>query len=208
MADDSKPGHVLTVPDSVANDLDHGRDVPIEALMPDHVVEAAQLAQAKRTAPVHAGQLQPISHGEAAARRTQHGETLPNMPATRRVIPEPFRRPRIDISRHGRAWEYVPPELVEPGDTVPGVGQVAETETRTLYKTRAEILGLHDEPVIEVPFPGGKVIEVPFPGGSEFDPDTKVAVGTEVVLTGVSGTQCAYRPKDMIQAFRRQDEDQ
>lgn len=176
MADDSKPGHVLTVPDSVANDLDHGRDVPIEALMPDHVVEAAQLAQAKRTAPVHAGQLQPISHGEAAARRTQHGETLPNMPATRRVIPEPFRRPRIDISRHGRVWEYVPPELVEPGDTVPGVGQVAVID---VVVRRATVAGVPD-----------------------------VAVGTEVVLTGVSGTQCAYRPKDMIQAFRRQDEGQ
>jgi hypothetical protein len=134
---------MITIPESLGRDVDKAREgklkqpLAVEEFMTPGALE--QVAQQTSKAAVHAEDLVPISKAEAAARTTQHGDTLPSMPATRRVIPAPFKRPRIDCGRHGRTWQRVLPGRVEPGDMVPGVGRVETVETVTRYETVAGV---------------------------------------------------------------------
>jgi len=139
-----KPAHILEIPDSLGRDVDAYREgrlkeaPPAEAFMPDAVLDQVERNTAK-AAPVHAGDLKPISSAEAARRRTFNGETLPSMPVTRRVIPEPFRKPRISIEHHGRSWQPCQAGRVEPGDTVPDVGLVTAVRTEVVRGTVAGV---------------------------------------------------------------------
>jgi hypothetical protein len=168
-----KPGHILSIPDSLGRDVDRynagsGPAPPIEAFMPDAVLE--QVAANTAAATVREQDLVPITKAEAARRTTFDGESLPRVPSTRRVLPAPFRRESIDLTRHGRAWTQCRADEVEAGDVVPDVGRIESTEAVTRY-----------EPVPDVP---------------------DVAVGMKVILTGVAGNRVAFDPGDSLRAFR------
>jgi hypothetical protein len=159
-----KPGHIIEIPDSLGRDVDKAKagklkgDLPIEAFLSDAALTQAEQQTSK--AAVHAEDLTPISGVEAAARRTQHGASLPSMPATRRVIPEPFRRPSVSLDRHGRSWQRCRAEQVQEGDVVPGAGRVESVELVTRYET---IAGVPDVAVgMKVIIKGAGGAELPF----------------------------------------------
>ncbi len=128
-----KPGHIIEISDSLGRDVDRwkagqGEAPPMEAFMSDAALDqvAAQTAQVARAVPAES--LTPITPAQAAELTRFDGETMPVIPRTRRVIPPPFRRDRIEVSRHGRKWLPTLVENVSIGDTVPGVGVVAKVE--------------------------------------------------------------------------------
>jgi hypothetical protein len=140
-----KPGHVFEIPESLGRDVDafyEGKRPapPIEAFMSDAALDQVAAQTAAASAPVYAEDLVPITKAEAARRTTFDGEHLPKMPATRRVIPPPFRRERISLDRHGRTWTTCPAEDVKAGDVVVDIGRVdRDAELVTRYETVAGI---------------------------------------------------------------------
>jgi hypothetical protein len=121
---------MLTIPDSLGRDIDKAAAgkipaPPIEAFMSDAALEQAERNTRAASTPVHAEDLRPISKEEAAARTTFGGEHLPSLPATRRVIPPPFRRPGACGGQHGKTWQPVPADQVNAGDMTELVGKVA-----------------------------------------------------------------------------------
>jgi hypothetical protein len=177
MAD--RPGHILEIPDSLGRDVDRYREgrgaaPPVEAFMSDAALEQVDRQTRAAAEPVHAEDLVPITKAEAAARTTFDGEHLPKVPATRRVIPAPFRRPRFDLDRHGRSWAGCRADAVVPGDMVAVGGtafRVAEVEHVIRYETVAGI------------------------------PD--VATGMKVIITGIAGNQAEFEPGSNVRAFRQ-----
>jgi hypothetical protein len=176
-----KPGHIIEIPESLGRDVDAfyaGKRPapPMEAFMSDGALEQVAEQTAAAAAPVHAADLVPITKAEAARRTTFDGETLPNVPATRRVIPEPFRRPLVQLvsvegPTHGRAWVTCLVDKITEGDMVVDVGRIAcDAETVIRYETVAGV------------------------------PD--VAVGMKVILTGVSGNRVPFNPGTRVRAFR------
>jgi hypothetical protein len=137
-----KPAHILEIPDSLGRDVDKAREgklknpLPVEAFMSEG---ALQEVQDRSSAPVHAEDLVPITKAEAARRTTFDGEHLPRVPANRRVLPAPFRRERVSLDRHGRAWQSCRADAVQAGDVVPEVGRVAGIDTDIRYETVAGI---------------------------------------------------------------------
>jgi hypothetical protein len=136
-----KPAHILEISDALGRDVDRYREgktdkaPPIEAFMPDAVLEEV----AGRTGPVHQEDMVPITRAEAANRVRFDGEHLPRAPRTARVLPAPFQRQRIDISRHGRAWTQCRADEVAAGDVVPDVGRIALVEPVIRYETVAGV---------------------------------------------------------------------
>jgi hypothetical protein len=143
-----KPAHVITIPDSLGRDVDKAREgkiapPPMEAFMSDAALEQVEQQTAAAAAPLHAEDLVPITRQEGARRTTFDGETLPNLPATRRVLPPPFRRPQISIDHHGREWASCPVEAVKAGDMVIDVGRVAcDPEEEVQRDTVAGVSGV------------------------------------------------------------------
>lgn len=141
MAD--KPAHIIEIPDSLGRDVDKAREgklkgtLPVEAFMSEGALEEVAASTAQAT--VHAEDLQPITKAEAAARTTFDGEHLPRAPRTMRVLPPPFKRPRFDLDRHGRAWQTCRADEVAEGDVVPDIGRIAATRTDIRYETVAGI---------------------------------------------------------------------
>jgi hypothetical protein len=177
MAD--RPAHILEIPESLGRDVDRYREgkgaaPPVEAFMSDAALEQGDRQTAAAAEPVHAEDLVPITKAEAAARTTFDGEHLPRVPATRRVIPAPFRRPRFDLDRHGRAWATCRADDVAPGDMVAVGGaafRVASAERVIRYETVAGV------------------------------PD--VAIGMKVIITGIAGNQVVFEPGSNVRAFRQ-----
>jgi hypothetical protein len=176
---DDKPGHIITIPDSLGRDVDKFREgklkeaPPIEAFMSTESLEQVEKQTQAAAAPLQAADLVPITKEEGARRTRFNGESLPSAPATRRVIPPPFQRPAINLvsAGHGREWTMCPAEDVKEGDMVVDVGRIArDAETVIRYETIAGI------------------------------PD--VAVSMKVILTGVTGNQLAYQPGQRVRAFR------
>jgi hypothetical protein len=172
MAD--KPGHVLEIPDSLGRDLDKAAAgkipaPPIEAFMSDGALQAAEDATRASSAPVHAGDLTPVSAAEAARMATFDGQSLPRV-TRRRVIPAPYRRPRISGGRHGKTWQSVPADEVVPGDMTELAGKVADV--RSVVR-REEIAGRKD-----------------------------VAVGTDIIITGIGGVSAAVDVAARVRVFR------
>lgn len=194
-----KPAHVLEIPASLGRDIDKGKTPPIEAFMSDSALEQAEKATRAATEPVHAEDLRPISKAEATARTTFDGEHLPMFPSTRRVIPPPFARPRINGGRHGKTWQSVPADQVARGDMTQLVGLVAAVEIRNRYQTKAEILGVKFG---DGPYP---VIEKWYEpcDFSLSDLSEKVAVGTDVVLTGAGGVSETVDIRASVRVFRQ-----
>lgn len=145
---DEKPAHILEISDALGRDVDRAREgkiapPPIEAFMSDAALGQVEAQTAAAAAPLHAEDLVPITKEEGARRTRFNGETLPSLPATRRVLPPPFRRQRIDISHHGREWTTCPAEAVKEGDMVVDVGRVAkDAETEIVRDTIAGVQGV------------------------------------------------------------------
>lgn len=170
---------IPTIPDKVADKLQSGKDVAIEELISESTLEADAAAKARRSAPVHAGALKPISKAEAARRTTFDGQSLPRLPSTRRVIPEPFRRPVISLSlpwEPKKVWSYVRADQVLAGDIVPDIGLVQSVS----QTTRREVLA------------------TPVMGW------TDVAVGTDVTITGPE-RYVTVDATDQVRVFRVED---
>ena len=180
---DDRPAHILEIPDSLGRDVDKAREgklkgtLPVEAFLSDAALGQQEAATRAAMAPVHAEDLRPITKAEAARRTTFDGEHLPKVPATRRVIPEPFQRPRVSLvsvegPTHGRAWTSCAADKIAEGDMVVDIGRIAcDAEVVIRYETVAGI------------------------------PD--VAVGMKVILTGVSGNRVPFEPGTHVRAFRR-----
>lgn len=204
MAD--KPGHMIEIPDSLGRDVDKVREgklkgtIPVEAFMSDAALAQVEKQTREAAAPVHAESLQPISHAEALRKRTFNGETLPDFPQTRRVIPPPFQRPRINAGRHGKTWQYCSASEVQPGDLVPGVGTVETVDEQVVYATREDILG---DLALSTIVDGAEVTVTREQAQVMGILDEQVAVGTAVVLTGQGGNVKALRPGDQVQVFRK-----
>jgi hypothetical protein len=142
-----KPDHIIEIPDSLGRDVDafregRGEAPPMEAFMSDASLEQVERQTAQAAAAVPAESLTPISAARAAEMTRFDGETLPNLPRTRRVIPAPFQRQRISITRHGRRWMPCLAEDVRPGDTVPGVGLVTARQVVRRHESVAGASGV------------------------------------------------------------------
>lgn len=147
MTDKDRPGGILEIPESLSRDIEKAEQgkiapPPIEAFLSDDAVQQIEAASAANTHPVHAETLRPITRGEASRRTTFNGETLPAMPAPRRVIPEPFRRPSIRAGGHGKTWQNVRAEQVKPGDIIPGIGRVTDAHEVLRRETIAGVVGV------------------------------------------------------------------
>jgi hypothetical protein len=128
----------LPITDAMARDLDNGKadNRPIEDFMPDDVLQQMKDAQGPT---VRAQDLLPISKAEAARRTAFDGESLPHAPATKRVIPAPFRRDRISGGKHGKSWREMAAESVEVGDIIPDVGLVRAVHKRIRYEGEGKL---------------------------------------------------------------------
>lgn len=147
MAD--KPAHIIEIPDSLGRDVDKAREgklkhaLPVEAFMSEESIAQVAQQSAAAAAPVHAEDLRMITKAEAARRSTFNGQTLPGHPVPRRVIPEPFRRPSINIDHHGRDWTTCAVEKVKEGDVVVDVGRIGrDPETEIVRGTVAGVAGV------------------------------------------------------------------
>lgn len=204
---DKKPSHILTIPESLGRDVDKAREgklkssLPVESFLSDNALRQIEDQTRKAATPVHAENLRPISSAEAQRRTTFDGETLPNMPATRRVIPPPFKRPRIELGHHGKEWTVLRAAQVQAGDLVPDIGLVTSVEERTVYQTRGEILGVSSLEEGDVAFNTSPDKKIDFGDLSQ-----KVAVGIAVVISGGSGTVKAFRERDEVRVFRKSGE--
>jgi len=181
-----RPGGMLEIPDSLGRDVDKfaagkAPPPPIEAFLPDSTLAEIEKATAAKSEPVRAENLIPITPASAAARRTQHGESLPAMPSMRRVIPAPYQRPRISAGSHGKSWQSCRADQVAEGDIVPGVGQVVYAQEKVVYTPLSDY-----RPQLEPGTPA----------------DTMVAAGLEVVLAGKGGVVVVHHPDTMVQVFR------
>lgn len=135
-----RPDHILEIPDSLGRDVDAWREgrreaPDMEAFMSDRSLEMVEQQTAQAAAAVPAESLTAISPAQAAEMTRFDGETMPNLPRTRRVIPAPFARQRISITHHGRRWMPCAAGDVQVGDTVPGIGLV--TARQVVRRTEA-----------------------------------------------------------------------
>ncbi len=147
MADSDRPGGIIEIPESLSRDMEKAEQgkiapPPIEAFLSDDTVQQIEAAAAVNTQPLQADSLRPITRREANARTTFNGDTLQNMPAPRRVIPPPFRRPRIDAGSHGKSWTNVRAEQVVPGDIIPEIGLVTGSHEVIRRETVAGVVGV------------------------------------------------------------------
>jgi hypothetical protein len=148
LKDTLKPEHLPTIPDKVIDNLRKGKDVAIEELAGPDAPRILEEAKQRRSAPVHAEDLTPITKTQAAAMRnfnpsgTPGGGSMPNFPAQKRVIPAPFRRPHIDLTSRPedrRTWQMVRADSVRIGDIVVDLGLVIHIVLKTHYE---EIAGV------------------------------------------------------------------
>lgn len=197
MADDGNGGKVPgkwkdalpVVPDKVAEHLDAGHDVPLEAMVSDAAMEKFEDHVRRQAEPVHAEDLIPVARNDPRIQGPApgNGEVLPKVPVRRRVIPAPFRRPSIHIDHHGKSWQVRHAESVKAGDIVPDVGRVAAAELKTLYRRRIDVLSFEEM-------------------GPAFDPLERVAAGLQIVLTGIDGREHIFEPTQRVHVFTAAEE--
>lgn len=178
MSSDDRPAHILEISSALGRDVDAyyaGKRPasPVEAFMSDAALEQVEQQTRAASAPVHAEDLTPITKAEAARRTTFDGEHLPRVPATRRVIPAPFRRPRFDLDRHGRGWTTCRADDVAAGDMVAVDGTSFRVATAESVLRYAVVAGIPD-----------------------------VAVGMKVIITGIAGNRVVFEPGSNVRAFR------
>lgn len=179
----------LPISDAMGRDIDKGlaagRDVA--DFLPDSV--AQEMYDMSHPAPVHAENLVPISAAQAAEMRRidPASGSLPKFPATRRVIPAPYKRDRVVGGDHGKAWTLVTADKVRKGDIIlPDVGMVVSVQERVVYEN----------------------LDLFAPGESgpqhlgNWKPDDKVATRREYVVTGAGGNVVTYPSHAEVQVFR------
>jgi len=154
-----RPGGILEISPAVAKDMEKAKagkipSPPIEAFMSDSMVSQIEAAAAP-PAPVHAETLRPITRGEANLKTTFDGQSLPNMPAPRRVIPPPFQRPSVSGGKHGKSWQNVRADQVRKGDIIPEIGLVLDVSERLVRETIAEVDEVPTRVVFKVTGAGG-----------------------------------------------------
>jgi hypothetical protein len=170
--------------DKVVAALEKGIDVPIEAMVSGAAMEHLEDRLNASKAPIHYEDLTPVMKGDPRIQPPRlNGVDLPKVPQMRRVIPPPFQRPRLDISHTTRKWTRTRADQVQCDDIVVDIGKVMDVAHRTEHKLRSELL------------PAGT-------GG----PDTMVAVGDLVILTGMGGIRKAFAPSAVLRVFTEQDE--
>lgn len=204
-----RPGHIIEISDALGRDVDKAKEgklkkeLPIEAFMTDAALSELA-ARSKTDEPVHAENLTAISTAEARKRQTFGGDTIPDHPQVRRVIPAPFQRPSITAGSHGKSWRYLKATQVEKDDIIPDIGLVTDVREETVYRTRAEVLGLTKEYLSGLP-PMNTIL-----AGKQVDPvvsmDEKIAVGLAVVVFGAGDQVRAFREDDDVRVFRKHEE--
>lgn len=186
----------LHISDAMGRDIDRGlaKDRDITDFLPDHVNQA--LWDAQHPGPVHAENLVPISKEEARKRTTFNGDEMPRFPATRRVIPAPFKRDRITGGSHGKAWTTIVAAGIVTGDIIPEIGLVTDAEERTVYSHRENVMQGTAWSYPLVARPGNRL-----PEGCH--PDDLVAIGLVIAVRGAGGNARTYDPGAEVKAFRR-----
>jgi hypothetical protein len=208
------------IPDKVAKAIQDGKDVSLESIS-EAASEIREKAGLEKAKPLDARTLTPITRHRANQivsgspdGKLQRG-VLPRAPATRRVIPAPFQRERIEIRVPGEPrpeWRNVRADQVRPGDIVPGVGMVMDITRRTRhlpaedqvpisFREAAEWSGVDPAPLFEKTFDAedSKLLIEAY--GS-----TNVAVGTDVILTGPEGCQAVLDERESVQVFGLREE--
>lgn len=205
------------IPDKVAAKIRKGQDVPLEEVS-EAAVGLLEETNASRRKPVHAGDLKPITKAQAASlvSGTPDGKlrrgAMPNAPATRRVIPDPFRRPSVNLQVPGEPrpdWGYCRADRVQEGDIIPDLGRVVAVESRIRYAPAEEQVPVTvyragedgPDPLIHKTFEGPEYEALAGKYGS-----TQVAIGYEILLTGAGGKVLALDAGDQARVFRIQDE--
>jgi hypothetical protein len=217
MADDV---NLPIIPDKVMDDVRKGKPVPLERIS-EAAAEMRSSSAAVRKAPVHAGQLRAITKETAKSMvegTAIPGQTLPMLPRTRAVIPEPFQRRRINADRHGKTWQTDKASSIVAGDMVKGIGLVAETWKQIRYSTRGEVLGavvcVPSAPSCSahplghglVPYDGPSVV-LDSAGSPVERPDEPVAVGTDCYFRNVAEATYKCNQEDIVEVFRKAPED-
>lgn len=166
MADkQDRPGGILEISPALERDMEKAKqgkipNPPIEAFMSDNMVSEIEKTAALPSQPIHAETLRPITRGEANRRTTFNGETLPNMPAPRRVIPPPFQRPSVRGGSHGKTWRNVKADQVRTGDIIPDLGRVIDVREVLYRETIGEYQGVPTKIVWRLSGAGGEVWDV------------------------------------------------
>jgi hypothetical protein len=137
MADDGHGGRVPgkwkdnlpVIPDKVVDALEAGVDVPLEAMVSGPAMEMLEDKIAERRRPLHLENLIPVPKGDPrVAPPRLDGQSLPQVPQMRRVIPPPYQRPSATIRQdHGRSWQDLAAAQAKVDDIVAGIGKIIST---------------------------------------------------------------------------------
>jgi hypothetical protein len=185
----------LPISDAMGRDIDSGKAAgrDIADFLPDYV--AQEIWDQSNPGPVHAETLVPISKAEATRRTTFGGDSMPRFPATRRVIPAPYRRDRVTGGTHGKSWTTVSAAQVKEGDIITDLGLVVHTGERGVYATREHV----SEGVARShPLLGGPEGQMP----RGYDPENLVAIETVVAVTGAGGKVAVFGRHAEVRVFR------
>lgn len=184
MADDGQK--YLPISDALGRDIDSGKaaDRDLSDFLPDDF--AQELYDSSHPGPVHAENLIPISPAEGAAMRQIDPASgkLPMFPATRRVIPAPFKRDRVTGGSHGKAWTLVLAPKILPGDIITGIGLVVSVQEKVQH---AKL---------------GDFTTTAALSGGHFTGEDDVATGTEYEVTGAGGNVETYPSSAEVKVFR------
>lgn len=204
------------IPDKVAEQIQAGKDVPLEAIS-EAAAEMKVTRESTRATPLHGDTLRPISRAQANTLMTGNPQgtlqrgSIPRAPVTRRVIPPPFKRESISIRVPGEPqpqWQNLRAEQVTEGMIVPNVGRVVSIKIGIRYREPEEVVPvrLHEPLDGQDAIPG--IITKTFDGG-EYEllrehfgrSGARVAVGTDIMLTGPEGNSITVDAKAEVRAF-------
>lgn len=180
----------LNIPDSLGRDIDSGKAAnrDITDFLPDSMSQ--QLLDMSSPGPVHAENLIPISAQQGAGLRTidPASGSLPKMPATRRVIPAPYKRDRAVGGSHGKAWMLTTAEKIAPGDIVTDVGLITRVISQVCHDEEQQAKAEHIHLTRDI----REGCPACFPP----------ATGMEYEVTGAGGKILVYAAGTEVKVFR------
>jgi hypothetical protein len=192
------------IPDKVAEALQRGEDVPLEAIS-ETAAEMKHEREAAKSQPLRGETLRPTTRAHANTLMTGNPQgtlqrgAIPRAPATRRVIPPPFRRERISIRVPGEPqsqWRTVRAGDVQAGWIVPGVGRVVSVLRTTRHAAAADKVPVFREELQVQGYTGEDAARLQGMYGH-----TRVAVGIDITLTGPEGASITVDTMAEVQAF-------
>lgn len=184
----------LRISNAMGRDIDAGRAKgrDIADFLPDAV--AQEMLDASHSGPVHAENLVPISKAEARRRTTFDGESMPKFPATRRVIPAPYRRDRVVGGSHGKSWRTLIAGAIRVGDIITDLGLVVDRREVTAYATREHVAaGMAHSNLMYADVDG-------IPEGVE--EEDLVAIEPGYFIIGAGGKGAIFRCNAEVKVFR------